>query len=744
MNRIFLATASILALSYASAWAEDPVMLLTREDPVGQIIRNANPLLGDQRPATDALVRNPQVIVEPPLVQVSAIDAKPATASRQPNKVDLAALYYYAEQKQDERVKAEYARLKLKYPDFDMPTDLYKPKVQRIDEKLLWALYDKDDITGIDQEMARRKLADPSWTPSDDFAAKFARKKLRNTIVSAHKLKNWPVVLAAGAKLNPDTEKEVDLLWDMIDAYAGTNNKTALGRYYRAILFRDPANALPKSTIVTTIQKATRDFAPADVRAVMAQFAADPDIMAGLANVSVDLIRRNVADFNIDDAAKTPLPKDDIDALRTAAAGKDGTVSDFSLLGWYYLKIKEPAEAGAWFRRALEKEQSVEHAKGLYLALVQQDRQQEAYDLAIKYRGPLAADPVFLMNALAERFTKPATGKIDSEAVSAYAGTILSTKSGPHAEILGWYAYNSGQYQASRAWFGKSFDWKPSATTLKGLALSTGQLGDRTALVTLYQRYSQQYPDIWADVHLVKGGQKRQRPKANPIDRMQVGAVDRDTQAATPDFLTEDSKPVRRVIRRKPATNDDSSSAVTTSPRTTTARSPGACLSSTGVGSADASLNRGWCLLGLKRTAEAQNAFSAALAGGGKTRSDAAYGLALTLLRANLTNDAESVISLYTLTPARDKEIRLAIYWQEARSAFQRDQFQQTLNALNARIVLTPEPSDMTQMRAWAHFKLGHRAEAHEIFARLASYLDDSGVRRGLAVTSGQTPITAD
>jgi tetratricopeptide (TPR) repeat protein len=739
MNRLLLVTASFLILSGSTAFAGDPVALLTGDDEIAHIIRAAESTPAGRQLAGEPLVRLAQVTETRPLVQTQALDAKPAaTPVKGPDKVELAAIYYYAQQRQDARVKAEFARLKFKYPDFRMPTDLYKPKVERLDEKLLWALYDKNDIIGVEQEIARREAADPSWMPTDDFAAKFARKKLRNTIVAAHKAKNWPVVVAAGAKLDPETEKEVDLLWDMIDAYAATSDKEALGRYYRAILFRDPANPLPKSVIVATIQKATRDFAPADIRAVMAQFAGDPEIMAGLANVSVDLIRKEVADFNTDDSKKTPLAKDDLDALRTVAAGKDGTTSDFSLLGWYYLKVRDPAEAGAWFRRALEKEQDIDHAKGLYLALVQQDRQDEAYDLALKYQGALAADPVFLMNALAERFAKPDTGKINAAAVKAFAGTIVSTKSGPHAEILAWYAYNSGQYEAARAWFTKAFAWKQGATSLKGLALAEGQLGDRPALVALYQRYSETYPDIWDDVRLNKGGRKKMHTRPEPIDAIQVGAVDHARQTVTPDFLGDD-KPVKRPVRRK-ATRDDASASATTPGNASgylSSKRYGACLAALqGRLSPDVALTKGWCLLGLKRTAEAKAAFSAALAGRGRIRSDAAYGLALTLLRARLTDDAESVISLYPLAPARDKEIRLEIYWQKARSAFDHKQYQQTLNALNARIALTPEPTDMTQLRGWAHFNLGHLAEARAIFEQLAAYTDDPGVRRGLAAVN--------
>jgi tetratricopeptide (TPR) repeat protein len=728
MRPLSLAAASWLALVAGTALANDPINILTREDDVARVIRETPPAV---------VVR--KVAEVPP----AKTDAQPSGG---PSKVELAAIYYYAEQRQEDRVKAEYARLRHKYPDFEMPKDLYKPKVERLDERLLWALYDKDDITGIDEEIARRVAQTPGWVPSDDFAAKFARKKMRLTIKAAHDAKDWPSVIAAGAALDPGTEKEVDLLWSMIDAYSGVANKPELGRFYRAILFRDKAHEFPKKVIIATIQKATRDFAPADIRAVMARYAADPEISAGLAGISVDLIRKTVADFNVDKNRTAPLPKADIDALIAAAASAEGRVDDFSLLGWYDLKVKDPAEASAWFRRALEKEPNAEHAKGLYLSLVQQDRQEEAYDLALKYKAELAADPVFLMNALAERFAKPETGKVDAEAVKAYSATILATKSAAHAEILAWYAYNSGQYPAAKAWFGKSFAWEPAATRLKGLALAQGQLGDRTALVALYERYSSKYPDIWDDVHLNKNGKTRTvRRKAAEIDAMEVGAVEKQAKA-TPEFLEEAAEPAPRPRRRTTASETTTGAAISSgADGLLSASRYGDCIAALqrseakGRLSPAASLTKGWCLMGLKRTAEAKDAFAAALAGSGKTRADAAYGMALTLLRGSLTDEAEAVISLYPLTPARDKEIRLAIYWQKARSAFDNKQYQRTLDALNARIALTPEPTDMTQLRAWAHFNLGHVAEARAIFQKLSAYIDDAGVRRGLAATGMST-----
>lgn len=724
MRHLALTSLILLALS-STALAGDPVKLLTLGQPTDAA---ADPVLLQEMPkaapAADLAKTKPTATDN-----TTKAVAPPAKG---PDEVELAALYYYASQKQDARVEAETQRLKYKYPGFTLPKDLYQPQDTRgQDETALWALYDKGDVAAIQAEIARRQAEIAGWQPSADFSAKLARKSMRISIETATKAKDWPTVIAAAATLDPATETEVDLLWDLIDAQSAAGATEAMAATYRGILFRDAGHALPKPVIITTIQKATRDFPAAEVRAVMAHFATDPVISAGLSTVSLDLFRKAIADFNADEAATAPLDKAEIARL-ASAVGKDGKAADFSLLGWYFLKIKEPAEAGAWFRRALDVEASIEHAKGLYLSLVKQQRQQEAYDLALANRDALAADPVFLMNALAERFAKPETGAIDAEAVKAYSSTILATRSGDHAEILAWYAYNSGQFLAARAWFTKAFDWEPKEPRLKGLALAAAQLGDRDGLVALYRTYGNRFPAIWDDIHLAKGTSKKTRQKDTRkgfIDRMQVGAVNRDV-------VTDDQPVERPVARTKTAANG-------TYLGHFQAKRFGQCVSalmtaeSRGALSADQSLVKGWCLMGLSRTAEAKASFSAALAGNAKTRADAAYGLSLVLLRGKLTDDAESVIALYPLAASRDSEVRSEIYWQKARSSFDHKQYQRTLDALNARLAVTPEPANLTQLRAWAHFNLGHVAEARQIFERLAGHLDDAGVRRGLAATSG-------
>jgi tetratricopeptide (TPR) repeat protein len=725
---ILFASVCALCLSASAVRAADPASPLLTSAPSAGAPVVAAPVLAAPKPVA-------------PTIAPQAVTA-PSKTVEGPGAVELAALYYYARNKEEARLKAEFARLQYKYPDFEMPADLYQPAAKPVDESKLWTLYGKDDFAGVDAELARLATARPGWTPSADFQAKLARKKMRFALKTAVKARNWQGAAATGATIDPATEKEIDLVWDMIDAYSALGDRERMARFYRALLFRDPTHQIPKTAVVATIKKSTRDFTPDDVRGVMATFAADPVVSAGLTSVATDLTRKAVAEFNADKTKATPLAKTDIDALANAATeGK--APADFSLLGWYYLKIKEPANAGAWFRRAIEAEPTVDHAKGLYLALMGQARDQEAYELAVAYKQALISDPVFLMNALAARISGPHADSVKPEAVAAYAEAILAAKSGPHAEILAWYAYNSGQFPAARAWFDKAFAWEPNEARLKGLALSEGQLGDRAALVSLYKAYGKTYPTIWDDVHLAKKGARRTAARL-VVDRMQVGAVETKAETREPDFI-EASPRREEPVRTEPRRGS----------RVVAATGFGALLGQKRYGdcvaaiaareathglSAGDQLAKGWCMMGLKRNSEAQAAFSAALSGGGKTQGDAAYGLALTLLRNQMTSEAQSVISLYPLGAARDKEIRLEIYWQMARSAFDRKDYRQSLDALNERMRLAPEPVDMTQLRAWAHYNLGNKAEAKAIFETLADYVDDGGVRRGLAAaTAGPT-----
>jgi tetratricopeptide (TPR) repeat protein len=626
-----------------------------------------------------------------------------------PRDVELAALYYYAGQKQQERLEAETYRLRLKYPDFVVPEDVYRPAALHVDESALWTLYEKNDFIGIEAEIGERRAQNPDWKPSEDFAAKLARRKQRVGMMAATARKDWPGVIDAAAGLDPAREVEVDLVWMLLDAYAGTGNRDALSATYRGLLYREDSKRLPDQQILATLQKSTRDFPPEEVRKALRVLATSPSLAAGAASVELDVIRREIAQFNGGEAQPTVVAEEDVALLRRAAEN-GARPGDLSLLGWYDLKLKAPEGAVRSFQAALAGRRDAEDAKGLYLALVAGGRQAEAYAVAEDYLEELSADPEFLMNALSLRFSTPDQPAADVRTVSAYSKAIIARASADHAEILAWYAYNSRQYDASRAWFEKSLEWKIAPQRVKGLALSLLRLGAKADYAGLEGHYREIYPDIWAEMKLATP------PKGR-----------RATIVAAPETKT--------------ASAGSGAKAYLAHFR---AKRYGACISdisareARGGISADAMLIKGWCHLELGRLAAARNAFEAALGTSG-TQQDAAYGAALTLLRSRLTDDAEAMIALYPLSERRDREVRAEIYWQRARSAFDHKQYQRALDALNARASLVAEPADLSQLRGWSYYHLGNRAKAQAVFARLNMHLHDPAAARGLAVSSAST-----
>ncbi|WP_426229029.1 bacterial transcriptional activator domain-containing protein [Pararhizobium sp. DWP3-4] len=630
----------------------------------------------------------------------TARTATAVTAANQPDEVEMAALYYYAGQKQDERVAAEAARLRLKFPQFEMPEDLYLPQSARgADETVLWQLYDKSDFTGIDAEIIRRKTEAPDWQPTADFTEKLARRKQRVLMTEAAKDNNWTDIIQAGGGIDPATETEIDLLWMLIDAYAQAGMKQPLADVYRGILLREGDKRLPDAELVTTLQKAIRDFPAADVQAAMQKLAVTPAMQAGLQPVAFDLMRKTVADFNADEKRTVPLTDDQLEPLKTANPAK---IEDMALLGWYYLKIKQPAVSAGWFTKALAIQADASNAKGLYLSLAAQNLEEDAYKVATTYLQDLSGDPEFLMNALSLRFAKPDMAAIDEKIVASYSTTILQTLNADHAEILAWYAYNSKQYEASAAWFQKTVDWKAAPARVKGLALSYLRLSQKAEFAALQEKYGSAYPDIWDEI----------RVASPPKGRVAAAVV----------------KP-RGIIQANYFRNFQAK-------RYAACINDLADLRSRGQLSPDAAQIGGWCYLGLGRLAEARAAFADGLAAGGQVQADAAYGTALTLLRGRLTDDAEAIIRAYPLSAARDREIRVEIYFQRARASFDRKQYQKTLDALNARASLVAEPADLSQLRGWAYYHLGNKQIAKQVFQRLNDHLSDAGVRAGLVATS--------
>jgi hypothetical protein len=78
----------------------------------------------------------------PSTPEALATPATPAVAAKVEERgPELNALRYYAHSRDLNRVAAEIRRIKLDYPNWNPPEDLYTDEKPRVDEQPLWDLY---------------------------------------------------------------------------------------------------------------------------------------------------------------------------------------------------------------------------------------------------------------------------------------------------------------------------------------------------------------------------------------------------------------------------------------------------------------------------------------------------------------------------------------------------------------------------------------------------------------------------
>ncbi len=682
-NLRLLAGSCVLALAGSAMVSSHLVLPSFADDGARLIIAAA----GNQAFPVDLAAEARAALAAPP-----SADAAPAAATLDP--VVTAALYYYAKERQSGRVEAELRRLQALHPGFVAPADLYSAGVAPApEETALWALYAAENLAGVEAEIIRRKGAEPDWSPTADFSAKLARKTQRLQMAERTKAEDWLGVLAHAEGLNPASEKDIDLVWLMADAHSVTGDIEGLASVLRGLLARTGDARLADAELVVTLQKALKDFPATEIRMLIGTLWPNGAPATIATSLRADLIRKEIADFNTAPDAP-PVAPEDVRLLSMLTA-KSRTPADLSLLGWYNLKLEKPDLALPLFEAAMEVAPDPDAAKGLYLSLSRQKLDDKAFDFATIHLKDLSEDPVFLMNVLSPRFGDPDNGVIAEDALMAYSTAIMETGAADHAEILGWYAYNSRQFEAAEAWFRQSYGWEASADRLKGLALTFLRRDKTRDYAALRKEFAGVYPDIWPEV-AAAAAPKRRKTGAVSVSQPASGAP---TSYARHFESKNYASCLREIDRLGQASSQPS-----------------------------VQLVKGWCELGQGRANAARAAFETAMTGSGQVRADAIYGNALALLRARLTDEAESLVTSMPLSAARDRELRAEIYFQRARSAFDRKQYQRVLDALDARATLVTETRDLTQLRGWAYSHLGQSERATAVFNQLNLHIRDTGV----------------
>jgi tetratricopeptide (TPR) repeat protein len=637
---------------------------------------------------------------EAELAQGPAVPGRPATPAGQPQRVDETALRYFASQGDTRRYEAELARLRALYPEWKPPTDLSSPPPTGDPElERIWRLFAEGKFGEARAAIAQRSSADPNWQVPAELTAQLDRAEAGQRLVNAANAKQWEQVIRIGTETPALlTCANVDALWRVAEAFVQTGAPERARDAYAYVL----TNCTNPAERVGTMQKALVTLSEAQLAPLLAQ-----ERQSEFSGIRDEIARRQVGKA-AEDPSLTATPEQirRIEALANAATTPDDAI----LLGFYFFRHNDPAKAVTWFQTALARNGGAKAAEGAVLALGALQKYQEAETLGAQWleAGP-ANRKAYLDVATALIAQEPAP-RLERAVIERIARTVGVDRYAPGGAALGWYAYNSGQITPAETWFDTALSWdrgyEPAAY---GLALVHQRLRDQAALRAIIAEWRNRSPRI-ADLlnparRRVETQEARTRPDVSPTDRL-VPAPEPTERAP------------RRIVRTEPASranyeDDIPAAAVTRGPVVERPRS-GSC----GAGMMGAAaLQRGWCLLNLKRPAAAAEAFEAAKrSGNAQIDADAAAGMAYAKLQQGLTAEAGAAAAGSNLPPARRKELQALLLSERFYAQYDAKDFNAALITLGARARIASESTDLMLMRGWSYFNLGRFDDATQVF----------------------------
>jgi Flp pilus assembly protein TadD len=698
--------------------------------------------------------------LDPATVQPAAPGPSPP-ASNGP-AVDETALRYFATQGDTRRLEAEIGRLRALYPQWTPPENPLSG-AQQGDAQLdrMWKLYAEGKIAELRKAISDRKTREPKWQTPADLLDRLALAESREQLVNASDIKQYDTVIRV-ASSNPAmlTCGDVDVLWRVAEAFASTERKQRALDAYRYVL----GNCEKAEERFATLQKAMAVLPRADLEQLLT-FERIVDGKPEFEPLRGEIARRAIVEADAD--PKLTVAPADL-ALVEKLTGEQGQQSDDLLLGWYYLRRENPQVAEEWFRKARAKKNDAASSQGLALALINQDKPQEAEDILYEWRD--AGDDVraVYLAAVANMLALQPPPQFGAEVLQRIVAEVAKAKDAASAQQLGWYADGFNQFETAERWFRTALEWKsddePSAY---GLALMRWKLGDKAGVrevQTAWAGLSERIPTVGersVETAAIETRKPRQvsvgagqdpntprpiqtipavtdtlpqeppaalrlpepqprRPPNAPADEPRSELQDLGKprpQASAASYAVEEPAPVHHQPRRSRGARAPTSGCWTT-------------YSPEGL-SPTAALSRGWCLMDANRPIEAAAAFEVALRGGTQTRSDAAYGQSLAYLRAGLNDMAAVAATKAPFTQRRSVEINSALLAARATSAYQNDRYVETLIALDERARIAPEPTDLMVLRGYAYLNLVRYGDAERVF-RAAAGTGNRDAMRGL------------
>jgi tetratricopeptide (TPR) repeat protein len=643
-----------------------------------------------------------------------------AQVSASSPEVDESALRYFAAQGDTARLAAEIARLRSLYPNWTPPADpLAVP--QNADRQLetMWQLYSEGRYAEVRRAIVERQGQDAGWQPPADLLERLQVAEARTRLVNASELKQYQTVVEVGAANSALLNcSDVDVLWRVAEAFAQTERPQRAIDAYSYIL----TNCTNPPERVATMQKAA-SLLP--YNRVQPLFALERSEDGGREFDSIrdDLARRFVAEANDEPALE--IAPEYVERVKQLALGQ-GPATDPLLLGWYYLRRNNAAEAETWFRRSHEREDTAPASQGLALTLLEHGKPAEAEAVIYRWRDDSDDATATYLAATANLLALDPAPAITEEILARMAQTVIAERYAPSAQQFGWYARNFDQPQTAERWFQTALQWAPEdEPSAYGLALTRQQLNDRAGFDEVQRQWAERSPRI-AELAQTPGGTGTRTPpprtSAPQAVATQPNAPASPAPVARPTQTTQRAAPAQTTTVRVQATAAGNAPRSSCSGRSNPARlSPAAALAN------------GWCLMDLNRPLEAAKSFEVAVASGDRSiQEDAAYGQSLAYLRVGLTDRAAVAAAKAPMNSSRARELQASILADRAVQAFGSDRYREALLYLDQRMQVQQEPVDLMVLRGYSYLNLRRPREALRIFEAAAATGHRDAVR-GLA-----------
>lgn len=706
-----IAVASALATVILPAVDDVGIDMQTTGSTTKVADRSQSPLLTNQpvelaqaempaKPAEDAAVAQ----------QPAASQTASKTAVTEP-AVDESALRYFARKGDKARLDAEIARLRALHPDWTPPADpLAEPETADRQLDAMWKLYAEGKYDEIKTAIAERRATEPGWTPPKDLLDKLALGATRQTLIAASEARRYDEVVQLGSQ-SPGllTCDDVDILWRVADAFGNTARLPRAMDAYGYIL----DNCTKPEERLATVMKAATLLDYGQMQTLIAKEKTLPDGVREFEPIRTDLARRFLAQAGMN--ANLVVAPGYVERMEKLVE-TDAKASDALLMGWYCTKRKAMTEAGAYFRKARDIEDSASASQGLALTLMAARKFSEAEAVMYEWRESSKEASASYFAATANLLATQPAPVIQADVLARVAAAVTQAREIKTAQNFGWYALAYQQPRTAAQWFRTTLGWKPDyEPAAYGLTIARLRLKDMAGVKQMQKLWGKRSERI-ADI--TNPRRKPSEPEGDIPTPDSVMLLD----PAVDDAATQSIDPVDNVDRD--LTTRSIQAPVEVSQTLRRDSRPRGCRSTIDPATlgAAAALTRGWCLMELNRPMEAAAAFDVALRGSSaKTREEAAYGQSLAYLRAGLVDQAAVSATKAPLETKRALELQVAILADRAVNASNAGRPREALIFLDQLAQLQTERSDLLVLRAYAYRQLGRSTEALRLFETLAA-----------------------